>query len=69
MTKNTDRGFRFHNTILAFLTFLYKIDIEGFKKFQQKIKLPPMGIELTTSTVKGLEGRCLFQSATQTYVE
>ena len=25
------------NTILAFLKFLYKIDIEGFKKFQQKV--------------------------------
>ena len=30
------------------LTFLYKIGIECFKKFQQKIKLPPVGIELTT---------------------
>ena len=29
------------------LTFLYKIDIEGFSK-EQKIKLPPVGIELTT---------------------
>ena len=37
------------------LTFLYKIDIEGFKKFQQKIKLPPVGFELTTAAITGLE--------------
>ena len=30
------------------LTFLYKIDMEGFKKFQQNIKLPPVEIELIT---------------------
>ena len=41
------RDFRF-NTKLAFLIMLYKIDIEGFKKFKkQKIKLPLVGIELT----------------------
>ena len=28
------------NTNLAFLTFLYKIDIEGFSKFPRKVKLP-----------------------------
>ena len=39
------------NTIL---TFLYKIDIEGVSK-SAKIKLPPLGIELTTSTIYGLE--------------
>ena len=37
------------------LTFLYKIDILGFKKFQQKIKLPPVGFELTTATITRLE--------------
>ena len=37
------------------LTFLYKIDIEGFKNFQQKITLPPVGFELTTATTTGLE--------------
>ena len=34
---------------LTFLSFLYKIDITGFKN-QQKKKLPPLGIELTTPT-------------------
>ena len=37
------------------LTFLYKIDIEGFIKFQPKIKLLPMGFELTTAAITGLE--------------
>ena len=40
---------------LAFLTFLYKIGIKGFKKFQQKIKLSPVGIELKTPTIYGLD--------------
>ena len=44
-------GFFVFNTNL---TFLYKIDIEGFKKFEQK-KLPPVGFELTTAAVTGLE--------------
>ena len=48
----TQTGFFFFNTIL---TFLYKIDIEGFEKFQQKIKLPKMGFELTTVAITGLE--------------
>ena len=52
------------NTNLAFLTFLHKIDNKGFKKFLQKIKLPPVGIELTTPTINGLEVRCLLHSAT-----
>ena len=56
------------NTNLAFLTLLYKNDIEGFQKFQQKINLPPVGIELTTPTINGLEVRCLFHSATQTCI-
>ena len=29
-----------------------QIDIEGFKKFQQKINLPPVGTELTTPTIR-----------------
>ena len=37
------------------LTFLHNIDIAGFEKFQQKIKLLPMGFELTTATNTGLE--------------
>ena len=37
------------------LTFLCKINIEGFKKFQQKIKLPPVWFELTTAAITGLE--------------
>ena len=45
-------GFFVFNTKL---TFLYKIDIEGSKKFQQKIKLPSVGFELTTATINGLE--------------
>ena len=51
----------------TYLAFLYKRDIKGFIKFQQKIKLSPVGIELTT-TIYGLQGRCLFHSATQTCV-
>ena len=43
-----------------------KIYIEGYEKFQQKVKLPPVGIELTTPTIYGLEGRCLLYSAAQT---
>ena len=39
-------GFFVFNTNL---TFVYKIDIESFKKFQQKIKLPSVGFELTTA--------------------
>ena len=30
-----------------------QINIDGFKKFQQKIKLPPVGCELTTLTITG----------------
>ena len=46
--------FRFITDIIGFfvfntnLIFLYKIDIEDSKKFQEKIKLPPVGFELTT---------------------
>ena len=36
------------------LSFLYNIDIEGFKKSQQIIMLPPVGFELTTLTTTGL---------------
>ena len=43
------------NMNLAFLVFLY---IEGFKMFQQKTKLPPMGLELTTPTITGIEFYC-----------
>ena len=39
-----NRGFFVNDTNLTFLTFLYKISIDVFKK----IKLPPVGIELTT---------------------
>ena len=42
-------GFFVFNTNL---TFVYKINIEGFKKFQQKIKLPPVGFELTTAAIR-----------------
>ena len=42
-------GFFVFNTNL---TFLHKIDIEGFKS---KKKLPPVGFELTTATIIGLE--------------
>ena len=41
-----------NNTNLTFLSFLYTIDIKGF---QQKLKLPLVGIELTTPTITGLE--------------
>ena len=47
---STDEVFVF-NTNRA---FLYKIDIEGFKKFQQKINLCPVGVEATTPTIYGL---------------
>ena len=40
-----------YNTNLAFLAFLYKIASRGFKKFQQKINLLPVGIEPTIWTV------------------
>ena len=46
--------FFLNNTNLTFLAFLYKIDIKGVQN-QQKIKLPPLGIELTTPTIYGLE--------------
>ena len=46
--------FFLNNTNLTFLAFLYKIDNEGFQN-QQKIKLPPAGIELTRPTIYGLE--------------
>ena len=45
------------------MTFLYKIDIEGFKKFQQKMKLTPVGFKLTMAAITGLEFNCLTQSA------
>ena len=38
------------------LAFLYKIDHSGvLKKIQQKIELLPVGTELTTPTMTGLE--------------
>ena len=40
-----------NNTNLTFLSFLYKISIE----VSQKIKLPPVGLELTTLTITGLQ--------------
>ena len=51
------------------LAFLYKIDIEGFKKISAKIYLSPIGTELTIQTIYGLEGSCLFHSAVQTCIE
>ena len=50
--EDTSEAFVF-NTKLAFLTLLYNIDIESFKKFQQKIKLLPVRIEVTTPTITG----------------
>ena len=38
-----------NNTNLTFLAFLYKI-VQGVSK-SAKIKLPPVGIELTTPTI------------------
>ena len=38
--------FFLNNTILTFLAFLNKIDIQGFQN-EQNIKLFPVGIELT----------------------
>ena len=37
-----------NNKNLTFLTFLYKNWHEASSKFRQKIKLPPVGIELKT---------------------
>ena len=37
------------------LTFLYKIVIDGFSKFSKTIYLPPVGLELTTLTINGLQ--------------
>ena len=39
------------------LTFCTKPTSRGFKKFQQKIKLPAVGNELTTVTITGIELR------------
>ena len=39
-----------NNTNLTFLVFLYKTDNKALN-FQQKIKLPPVGIELTLGTL------------------
>ena len=53
----SERGtieFFLNKTNLTFLAFLYKIDIKGFQN-EQKIKLPPVGIELITPTIYGLE--------------
>ena len=67
-SKNLLEVFVF-NRNLVLLTFLYKTDIDNFKKFHQKIELPPVGIKLTTPTINGLEVRCSFHSATQTCIE
>ena len=40
-----------NNINLTFLSVLYKISME----VSQKIKLPPVGIELTTLTITGLQ--------------
>ena len=52
------------HTKMTFLAFLYKIDIKGF----QKIKLPPVGIKLTTPTIHGLPGGCLTHSANLSFI-
>ena len=44
--------FFLNNTNLTFLAFSYKIYIKGVQN-QQKIKLPPLGIELTTLAIYG----------------
>ena len=46
--------FFLNNTNLTFLAVLYKIDIDEVSK-SAKIKLPPLGIELTTPIIYGLE--------------
>ena len=40
---------------LSLIDNTYKIDIMVFWKVSAKIKLPPVGIELTAPTIKGLE--------------
>ena len=50
------------------LTFLYNIVIEGFKKFQKNIKLPPVEIELTALTITGFSGQCSSYSANLSYL-
>ena len=59
------RGFRFqHKPGIS-----VQIDHRGvLKKIQQKIKLPAVGIELTTPTIKGLEGQCLTHSANLSFL-
>ena len=42
-------------TIWHFWYFCTKLTTRDFEKFQQKIKLSPVGIELTTPTITGLE--------------
>ena len=46
------RGFRF-NTNLA----TTKLTLKVLRSFSKKIKFPPVGIELTTPTIHGLEGK------------
>ena len=59
--------FFLNNTNLTFLAFLYKIDIKEIQ-IQQKIKFPPVGFQLTTPTIYGLEFPCLTHSATESCV-
>ena len=55
-----------NNTNLTSLTFLYKISNWGILK---KIKLPPVGLQLSTLTITGLQVWCLSNGAKQTCVE
>ena len=48
-----------NNTNLTSLTFLYKISIEVLKN----MKLPPVGLELSTLTITGLQVWCLSNCA------
>ena len=56
----------FPNRVLSFSTQIWHLKFPGipgtstgFAKFQQKIKLPPVIIKLTTPTINGLEVTCL----------
>ena len=57
-----------HDKIKFTLDYEPEFKSRGFEKNQQKIKFPPVGIELTTLTLTGLGVKWLSNGANQTYV-
>ena len=50
-------------TIRSNLNFKPEFTSKGFEEFQQKIKLPPVGVEPTTLTITGLRVQYLAYCA------